>query len=77
MTDSLHGPMVHICFAPKQQPLASLRKLAKTPEGWKEVVLAWDRIYNNYYDKTPAERQWVEQVEKLLRRTIPKGMHKG
>jgi hypothetical protein len=52
--------------------LDTLKALASSSkEGWLKVVLAYDRVYENYFDKNEEEQAWIVSVRSILKEYIP------
>lgn len=68
---------MHVSIIPRCHPFEDLELLSKTSEGWKKVVLAYDKIEYNYYDKTDEELEWLGRVRALIHDTCPEEYKTG
>lgn len=69
---------VNVCTQPSTESFATMKSLAnESIDGWKDVVLSYDKIANNYYEKTKDEMKWIRDVARLIDDTLPEQFKTG
>lgn len=69
--------MIHLNIIPRLTSFQTLKDQTNSVEEWKQVVLAYDRIANTYYEKDDEEVKWIRDVRQLISETMPEQFKTG